>query len=115
MARKYWIVLSFILSSVMVPSLSHATCNLNGVVIRVTAFDDTYAFGSGGIIYFRPSSLAPYYYSVSTTDDEMISNAIAYMDSGRTATFQGNIVVCPIVPGAGGAAGIGTLNYILTP
>lgn len=114
MARKYWIVLGLILSSLMVPSLSHATCTLNGIVVRVSAFDDAYSTTSG-YIYFRPSSLASYYYYVSTTDDAMISNAIAYMDSGRTATIQGNIATCPAVPAAGGSASIGTLNFIYNP
>lgn len=116
MARKYWIVLSFILASVMVPSLSNAAiCTLNGVVVRVTAYDD--AFAAASFIYFRTSSLVPYYYYVSTTDDDMVSNAIAYMNSGRTATIQGNtgVVPCPAVPAAGGAASIGTLNYIYNP
>lgn len=113
MVRKYWIVLSFILSAVMVPSLSYAaTCTHTGVVVRVLAYDDTYS-ATSGYIYFRTSSLSPYYYFVSTTDDDMISNAIAYMDSGRTATIQGVVPgACPGVPAAGGAASIGTLNYI---
>lgn len=114
MTRKHWIVLSFMLSSVMVPSLSNAICTLTGVIVRVTAYDDTFS-ATGGFIYFRTSSLAPYYYFVSTTDDDMVSNAIAYMDSGRTATIQGNIAACPAVPAAGGATGIGTLNYIFNP
>ncbi len=116
MARKYWIVLSFILASVMVPSLSNAAiCNLTGVVVRVTAYDD--ALAATNFIYFRTSSLAPYYYYVTTTDDDMISNAIAYMNSGRTATIQGNtgVAACPAVPAAGGAASIGTLNFIFNP
>jgi hypothetical protein len=114
MARKYWLVLSFILSSVMVPSLSNATCTLNGVIVRVTAYDDAYTT-TGGYIYFRTSSLSPYYYYVSTNDDDMVSNAIAYMDSGRTATISGNVAACPAVPVAGGAASIGVLNYIFNP
>ena len=114
MARKYWIVLSFILSSVMVPSLSNAVCTLTGVVVRVTAYEDAYAT-LGGYIYFRTSSLSPYYYSVSTNDDDMVSNAIAYMNSGRTATIQGNVTTCPAVPAAGGSASIGTLNYMYNP
>jgi hypothetical protein len=114
MERKYWLVLSFILSSVMVPSLSNAVCNLNGVIVRVTAYDDAYTT-IGGYIYFRTSSLSPYYYYVSTNDDDMVSNAIAYMDSGRTANIQGNIAACPAVPAAGGSASIGALNYIYNP
>ena len=114
MARKYWIVLSLILTSVMEPSLSNAACNLNGVVVRVTSYDDAYTT-VGGYIYFRTSSLSPYYYYVSTNDDDMVSNAIAYMNSGRTATISGNAAVCPAVPAAGGAASIGTLNYMFNP
>jgi hypothetical protein len=114
MKRKYWLILSFILAAVMTPSLSNATCTLNGVVIRVTAYDDLYTT-IGGYIYFRTSSLSPYYYYVSTNDDDMVSNAIAYMNSGRTATFQGNVAACPAVPVAGGAAFIGALNYLYNP
>jgi hypothetical protein len=114
MARKYWIVLSFILSSLMLPSLSNAACTLNGVVVRVTAYDDAYTT-TGGYIYFRTSSLSPYYYYVLTNDDDMVSNAIAYMNSGRTATIQGNVASCPAVPVAGGSAYIGMLNYMYNP
>lgn len=114
MARKYWIVLSFMLSSFIVPILSHATCTLNGIVVRVTAYDDAYSSLSG-YIYFRTSSLSPYYYYVTTSDDAMMSNAIAFMDSGRTATIQGNVTTCPTVPVAGGSANLGTLNYIYNP
>jgi len=114
MARKFWIVLSLMLSSVMVPSLSHAVCTLSGVVVRVTSYDDAYTT-IGGYIYFRTSSLASYYYYVSTNDDDMVSNAIAYMNSGRTATIQGNVATCPAVPAAGGAAFLGTLNYMYNP
>ena len=114
MSRKYWLVLSFLLAAVMAPSLSNATCNLNGVVVRVTAYDDAYTT-TGGYIYFRTGSLAPYYYFVTTNDDDMVSNAIAFMDSGRTVNFQGNVATCPAVPAAGGAASIGSLNYIFNP
>ena len=114
MKRKFWLILSFILAAVMVPSLSNATCTLSGRVVRVTAYSDPYS-ATAGYIYFRTSSLASYYYSVSTTDDEMVTNAIAYMDTGREATIQGNIGVCPAVPVAGGSASIGALNYIYNP
>lgn len=114
MVRKHLIVLSLILSSVMLPSLSNAVCTLTGVIVRVTAYDDSYS-GLAAYIYFRTSSLSPYYYSVSTSDNDMASNAIAYMDSGRNATIQGNVAACPAVPAAGGAANIGTLNYIYNP
>lgn len=114
MARKYWIVLSFMLSSLMVPALSNAACTLSGVVVRVLAYDDAYT-GLAGYIYFRTSSLSPYFYYVSTSDDDMVSNAIAHMDSGRTATIQGNVAACPAVPAAGGSASLGTLNYIYNP
>lgn len=113
MLKKPLIVMSVILSSILLPSLSNA-CNLNGVIVRVTAYADAYS-PTGGYIYFRPTSLAPYYYSVSTLDDDMVSNAIAYMDSGRTATISGSVTPCPAVPPAGGSASIGTLNYILNP
>lgn len=111
MARKYWIVLSFMLFSAMVPSLS-AACNLDGVIVRVTSYDD--AFAANNFIYFRTSSLAPYYYFVTTTDDDMVSNAIAYMNSGRTVTISGN-AACPPVPAPNAAASIGALNYIYNP
>lgn len=114
MVKKYLIVLSLILSSVLVPSLSNAICTLTGVVVRVTAYDDAYS-ATGGYIYFRTSSLASFYYYVSTSDDDMVSNAIAFMDSGKTATIQGNVAACPAVPAAGGSASIGTLNYIYNP
>jgi hypothetical protein len=114
MARKYWLVLSFILAAVLAPSLSNATCNISGVVVRVTGYDDAYST-VGGYIYFRTSSLSPSYYYVSTNDDDMFSNAIAFMDSGRTINFQGNVAACPAAPAAGGAASIGTLNYFYNP
>ncbi len=114
MSRKYWFVLSFLLAAVMAPGLSNAVCTLNGVVVRVTAYDDAYST-AGGFIYFRTSSLSPYYYYVTTNDDDVVSNAIAYMDSGRTATIQGSVAACPAVPAAGGAASIGSLNYIYNP
>ncbi len=114
MLKKYLVVMSLMLSSVLLPSLSHAACTLSGVVVRVTAYDDAYTT-LGGYIYFRTSSLSPYYYYVSTNDDDMVSNAIAYMDSGRTATIQGDTATCPAVPAAGGAAYLGLLNYIYNP
>ena len=49
MARKYWLVLSFILTAVLAPSLSNASCTLSGVVVRVTNYDDAYS-GTGGYI-----------------------------------------------------------------
>ena len=112
MLKKYLIVLSLILSSVLVPGLSNA-CTLTGIIVRVTAYDDSYS--TGGYIYFRTSSLSPYYYSVSTDDDDMVSNAIAYMDSGRSATISGTTTPCPAAPAAGGSASIGILNYIFNP
>ena len=114
MLKKYLIVSSLILSSVLVPSLSNAVCTLTGIVVRVVAYEDSFS-PTGGFIYFRPSSMSPYYYSVSTNDDDMISNAISFMDSGRTAAIQGDIAACPAVPAAGGGAGIGALNYIHNP
>lgn len=106
--------MSLILSSMLLPGLSHATCILSGVVVRVTAYDDSYTT-TGGYIYFRTSSLSPYYYYVASNDDDMVSNAIAYMNSGRTATISGNTTSCPSVPAAGGAAYLGTLNYMYNP
>ena len=41
MLKKYLIVLSLILSSVLVPSLSFA-CNLTGIVVQVLSYDDAY-------------------------------------------------------------------------
>jgi len=113
MLKKYLIVSSLILSSVLVPSLSNAACTQTGIVVRVTAYDDSYS--TGGYIYFRTASLASSYYYVSTDDDDMISNAIAYMDSGRNATINGNTATCPAAPAAGGSASLGTLNWIYNP
>ena len=112
MARKYWIVLSFMLFSAMVPSLSNA-CTLSGVIVRVTSYDD--AFAANNFIYFRTSSLASFHYFVTTTDDDMVSNAIAYMDSGKTVTISGSAAVCPPVPPPAGLAGIGALNWMFNP
>ena len=114
MTRKFWLVLSFVLAAVLAPSLSNATCNISGVVVRVTAYDDPFSTVAG-YIYFRPTSLSPYYYYVSTNDDDMVSNAIAFMDSGRTVNIQGNVAACPAVPAAGGAASLGALNYVYNP
>jgi len=114
MSRKYWLVFSFILAAILAPSLSNAVCNISGVVVRVTGYDDAFS-AVGGYIYFRTSSLSPFYYFVSTNDDDMISNAIAFMDSGKTISFQGNIAACPAAPAAGGAASIGALNYFYNP
>lgn len=109
MLKKYLIVLSLILSSVLVPSLSFA-CYLTGIVVQVLSYDDSYTTTSG-YIYFRPNPLAAYVYYTYTNDDDMISNAIAYMDSGRTVTIDGN-VTCPAVPAAGGFGYVGALNYM---
>lgn len=114
MAKKYWLVLSFILTAVLAPSLSNASCTLSGVVVRVTNYDDVYS-GTGGYIYFRTSSLSPYYYYLVSNDDDMISNATAYMNSGRTASFTGDVATCPAVPAAGGAGWLGNLSYFFNP
>ena len=112
--KKNLVALSFAVCSALVPSASYATCTLTGVIIRVTAYDDLYTT-TGGYIYFRTSSLASYYYYVVTNDDDMVSNAIAYMNSGRSLTIQGNATACPAVPSAGGAAYLGPLNYMYNP
>lgn len=114
MLKKYIIGLCLVLSSVILPSMSYAVCTITGVVVRVTAYDDSYTT-TGGYIYFRTSSLSPYYYYVYSNDDDMVSNAIAFMDSGRNATIQGDIATCPAVPSAGGAGYLGSLNYIYNP
>lgn len=113
MNKRFWIPVTLALASLS-PGIAQAICTLNGVVVRVTAYDDAYS-ATGGYIYFRTSSLASYYYYVVTNDDETISNAIAYMNSGRTATISGSTAACPAVPAAGGGAFLGTLNYIYNP
>lgn len=115
MLKKYLIVSSLILSSALLPSLSNAACTQTGIVVRVTAYDDSYASSTGGYIYLRTSSLASSYYYVSTDDDEMVSNAIAYMDSGRNVSINGNTATCPAVPAAGGSASLGALNWMYNP
>ena len=113
MLKKYLIVSSLVLSSVLLPSLSNAACTLTGVVVRVSAYDDSYS--TGGYIYFRTASLASSYYVVSTDDDDMISNAIAYMDSGRSVSINGNTGTCPPALAAGGSASLGALNSMSNP
>jgi hypothetical protein len=100
--------------SALMAAQSSATCTLTGVIVRVTSYDNAYS-AIGGYIYFRTSSLSPFYYYVQSSDDHMVSNAIAYMNSGRTVTIQGNIAACPAVPAAGGAAYLGVSNYIYNP
>ena len=114
MVKKIWAAVSIASALVATPSISQATCTLNGVIIRVTQYDDAYST-TGGYVYFRTSSLAPYYYYVVTSDDDMVSSAIAYMNAGRTMTIQGAVATCPAVPAAGGAAYLGTLNYMYNP
>lgn len=114
MTQKTLIALGLALAAAAAPGLSSAACNISGVVVRVTAYDDAYSTTSS-FIYFRTSSLSPSYYYVTTNDDEMTSNAIAYMDSGRTANIQGNVATCPAAPAAGGAASLGSLNYLYNP
>ena len=114
MLKKYLIVSSLILSSVLVPSLSIAVCTQTGVVVRVTAYDDS-STTVGGYIYFRTASLASSYYVVSTDDDDMISNAIAYMNSGRSESINGTATPCPAAPAAGGSANLGALNWMYNP
>jgi hypothetical protein len=114
MVKKIWVAVSIASALVAMPSISSATCTLNGVVVRVTHYDDAYTT-TGGYIYFRTTSLAPYYYYVVTNDDDMVSNAIAHMNSGRTMTIQGAVASCPAVPAAGGAGYLGTLNYMYNP
>lgn len=113
MSRRIFLVVG-VLMSLLVHGVSHAACNLNGIIVRVTAYDDSFS-GSGGYIYFRPAALVPYYYFVVTNDDSMISNAIAFMNSQRYVSIQGNVASCPAVPAAGGAASLGALNYVSTP
>lgn len=114
MSRKFWIVFSVMLSALMAPTIASATCTVTGVIVRVTSYDDAYT-ATGGYIYFRTSSLSPYYYYVTSNDDDTISNAISYLHSGRTLTINGSVAACPAVPVAGGAAFIGTLNYMYGP
>ena len=114
MLKKYLIVSSLILSSVLAPNLSNAVCTLSGVVVRVTAYDDSYST-LGAYIYFRTSSLSSSYYVVSTDDDDMISNAIAYMNSGRSVSINGTATPCPAAPAAGGSANLGALNWMYNP
>lgn len=111
MTKKFWTILSLVLFGAFVPSLSHAACLLHGTIVRVTAYDNSYS-ATGGFIYFRTSNLVPYYYFVTTNDDHMISNAINHMNSGRPVYISGNIAQCPAVPAAGGAASLGTLQYM---
>jgi len=115
MARRYWVALSVALCSILAPGVSSAVCTLNGVIVRVLHYEDAYSPATSGWIYFRTSSLASYYYYASSADDDTISNAISHMNSGRTVTIQGNVAACPAVPGAGGAASIGRVNYIVNP
>ena len=112
--KKNVFALSFALYLALFPNMSHSACTLTGVIVRVTAYDSAYT-ATGGYIYFRTSSLASYYYYVATNDKDMVSNAIAYMNSGRSITIQGNATTCPAVPAAGGAASLGSLNYMYNP
>ncbi|CAN5913490.1 hypothetical protein BH11PSE8_BH11PSE8_14880 [soil metagenome] len=114
MGKKLIAMLGMFLSLAALPAISNAACTITGVVVRVTSYDDAYS-ATGGYIYFRTSSLASSYYYVASNDDDTISNAIAYMNSGRTVAISGNVAACPAVPAAGGAASIGTVNYFYTP
>ncbi len=114
MGKKLLAAVFGLLSLVALPGISNAACAITGVVVRVTSYDDAYS-AIGGYIYFRTSSLASSYYYASSNDDETISNAIAYMNSGRTVTISGDVAACPAVPGAGGAASIGMVNYFYNP
>lgn len=115
MSRKYCVALSVALFSLLTPGVSSAVCTLNGVIVRVLHYEDAFSAVTSGWIYFRTSSLAPYYYTAHSTDDDTISNAIAHMNSGRTVSIQGNIALCPAVPGAGSSVTIGRVNYIVNP
>jgi len=114
MRKGMGVMLGLIASLGALPGVSNATPTLTGQIVRITAYADAYS-ATAGYIYFRPSSLAAYYYSVSTTDDEMVGLAQGHMNAGRTVTIQGDVAACPAVPGAGGAASIGALNYIYNP
>ena len=114
MARRFCLMAGLLASLLVLPGVSNATCTINGLIVRVLAYDDAFS-ATGGFIYFRPSTLAPYYYFVSTNDDEMIGNAIDHMNSVRYVQIQGNVAGCPAVPAAGGSASLGSLNYISQP
>jgi hypothetical protein len=114
MRKSMGVILGLVASLGALPGVSNATCTLTGQIVRITAYSDAYS-ATAGYIYFRPSSLASYYYSVSTTDDEMVGVAQGHMESGRTVTIQGDVAACPAVPAPGGAASIGGLNYIYNP
>jgi hypothetical protein len=114
MRKSMGLILGLVASLGALPGAANATCTLTGQIVRITAYADAYS-ATSGYIYFRTSSLAPYYYSVSTTDDEMVGLAQGHMDGGRTVTIQGDVAACPAVPAAGGAASIGALNYMYNP
>ena len=114
MRKSMGVLLGLVASLGALPSVSNATCTLTGQIVRVTAYSDAYS-ATAGYIYFRTSSLAAYYYYVSTPDDEMVGLAQGHMNGGRTVTIQGDVAACPAVPAAGGAAGIGLLNYMYNP
>jgi hypothetical protein len=102
-------ILALTAGILLLPMAAQATCTVNGPVVRVTTYDDSYT-STGCYIYMRTGALSSYYYYAYSYDDNMCTNAVIAATTGVDAYAQGNASSCP---SSGGSRGMGQLRYLI--
>jgi hypothetical protein len=96
-------------SFVLLPIAAQASCYVNGPIVRVTQYDDSYTT-TGCYIYMRNSALSSYYYYTRSNDDDTCSNAVVAATTGVDTYISGNASSCPT---SGTGRYMGIVNYLI--
>lgn len=102
-------LLASLFGLVLLPAAAQASCYINGPVVRVTQYDDSYS-SYGCYIYMRSTATSSYYYYARSNDDNVCNTAATAATSGVDVGISGNASACPTT---GTGRSMGVTNYII--
>ena len=104
------VALTSIAGLMLLPMAAQAVCTINGPIVRVLQYDDSYT-SSGCYLYMRPGGpLASVYYYARSNDDNTCTNAAIAVTSAVDTTVSGDAATCPTT---GTGRYIGVVRYML--
>jgi expansin (peptidoglycan-binding protein) len=103
------ILLVLFLGVLFFPVTAQASCSVNGPVVRVWAYDDSYT-STGCYIYMRSGGpLSSVYYYARSNDDNTCTNAAIAATSGVDTQMAGSSTACPT---SGTGRYMGVVQYL---
>jgi hypothetical protein len=102
--------LASIAGLLLMPMAAQASCYINGPIVRVVQYDDSYT-SIGCYIYMRSSGpLSSDYYYTRTNDDNICSSAVTAATTAADSSVLGNASSCPTT---GTGRYMGEVQYLI--